>query len=170
VCKISRFQIYPILALAILLHLTILDHIRIFGVKPDLMLIIIIFFGLFQERRAGLEYGFAAGFAKDLFTLDFLGVNTLVMAVSGFLAGLAGSQLSRESKKTQALLVMALTAVSMTLHFVIASTFSRWGYLDFGEYLTSSVIPTCVYTALVSIPVLHWFIRAYGFGSQEEYL
>jgi len=53
---------------------------------------------------------------------------------------------------------------------MIASTFSKWGYADFGEYFAGSVMPTCVYTALVSIPVFRWLMKAYEIGGTEEYL
>ena len=168
--KISRFKIYSILALALLLHLTVLDHIKIFGVKPDLMLIPVIFFGFFLGRNAGLESGIAAGLSKDLFALDIFGINTLIFAITGFLAGLLGTQFSRESRRTQFLLVMLLTAFSMTLHFAIVSVFSKRIYLDIGEYLAGSVIPTCVYTGIVSLPVFIKLTNLYKLRGSEDYL
>ncbi len=168
--KISRFQIYFILALGLLLHLTVLDQIKILGVKPDLMLIPVIFFGFFLGRNAGLEFGFAAGFSKDLFALDIFGINALIFAITGFLAGLLGTQFSRESRRTQCLLVVFLTALSIMLHFAIVSILSKRIYLDIGEYLIGSVIPACVYTGLVSIPVFVKLINVYRLRSPEDYL
>lgn len=168
--KISRPRIYFILALALLLHITVLDHIKILGVKPDLLLIVVIFFGLFLGREIGLESGLAAGLFKDLFALDFFGINAFAFTLTGLLAGLLGTQFSRESRKTQVLLVMVLTAFSMTLHFTIVSIFSKWAYLDFREYLISSIIPTCIYTAIVSIPVFFKLMKAYKIRGSEEYI
>lgn len=168
--KIKRLQIYSILALALLLHLTILDHIKVFGVKPDLMLIPVIFFGLFLGREMGLEAGLAAGLLKDLFALDFFGINAFIFAVTGFLAGILGAQFSRESRRTQVLLVILLTAFSMTLHFIVVSVFSKWIYLDFGEYLAGSVIPTCIYTSLASIPIFVKLTNTYNPRGSERYL
>lgn len=168
--KISRLQIYFTLALALLIQLTVLDHIKIFGAKPALMLTLVIFFGLFLGRGMGLESGLAAGFANDIFTLDLLGVNAIIFALTGFLAGVLGAQLSRESRRTQGLIVMSLTAFAMALHFVIISALSRWSYLDLGEYITGSVIPTSIYTAAVSIPVFFKLASVYALERREEYL
>lgn len=168
--KISRLQIYFILALGLLLHLTVLDRIMIFGAKPDLMLIPVIFFGFFLGRNAGLESGFVAGLSKDLFALDIFGINTLIFAITGFLAGLLGTQFSRESKRTQFLVVMLLTAFSMMLHFAIVSVLSKRIYLNIGEYFTASVIPACVYTGLVSIPVFIKLMDLYRLRGSEDYL
>lgn len=168
--KISRLQIYFALALALLIQLTVLDHIKIFGAKPALMLTLVIFFGLFLGRGMGLEIGLAAGFASDLFTLDLLGINALIFALTGFLAGMLGAQLSRESKRTQGLTVLILTALAMILHFIIVSMLSRWSYLDLDEYIIGSAIPTSVYTAAVSIPVFFKLSSVYDLDRREEYL
>ncbi|MFH1190207.1 MAG: rod shape-determining protein MreD [Candidatus Omnitrophota bacterium] len=168
--KISRFKIYSVLAAGLLLHLTILDRIGVLGVKPDLMLIPVIFFGFFLGRGAGIESGFAAGLMKDLFALDLFGINALIFAVTGYAAAFLGTQFSRESRRTQFLLVFLLTAFSMALHFAVVSFFSKRIHLDIVEYLAGSVIPTCVYTGLVSIPIFVKLAGAYGLRKPEYYL
>ena len=168
--KIGRLQIYFILAIALLIQLTLLDHIKIFGIKPDLMLIPVIFFGLFLGSGKGLESGIAAGILKDLFALDFFGINACILGVTGLLAGVLGTKFSRESKNTQILLVVFLTAFSMTLHYVVASIFSKWINIDFGDYVWSAVIPTSVYTTLLSIPIFSKLMKRYEVRGSEDYL
>ena len=46
--------------LALLVNATVLDHFRIFGARPDLMIVCVTFFGLFLGRAAGLETGLVA--------------------------------------------------------------------------------------------------------------
>ena len=161
---------YLILVFTLLLHVTLLDHIKIFGTKPDLMIIPVIFFGLFLGAGKGLESGLVAGILKDLFALDFFGINTCILGITGVLAGVLGTKFSKESKNTQILLVMALTVFSMTLHYVLASIFSKWIHLGFGEYFAASVIPTSVYTAIISIPVFFKLADMYGMRGSEDYL
>ena len=52
--KIARIQIYLILIAALFLQGGILNYIKIFGAKPDLLLMLVIFFGLFLGPAAGL--------------------------------------------------------------------------------------------------------------------
>lgn len=168
--KIGRLQIYLILTLALIVHLTLLDHIKIFGIKPDLMLIPVIFFGLFLGAGKGLESGLAAGILKDLFALDFLGINTCILGITGFLAGALGTKFSSQSKNTHILLVIFLTAFSMTLHYILASRFSKWVNLGFGEYFGSAVVPTSIYTTLLSIPIFSKLMNRYEMSGSEDYL
>ncbi len=168
--KIGRLQIYLVLALTLFVHLILLDHIKIFGIKPDLMLIPVIFFGLFLGAGKGLEAGLAAGLLKDLFAIDFFGINACVIGLTGLLAGVLGTKFSREFGKTQILLVIFLTAFSMTLHYALASIFLKWSCLGFGEYFAGFVLPTSIYTALVSIPILFKLMNMYEIRGSEEYL
>ena len=168
--KIGRAQIYLILAFALILHLTLLDHIKIFGVKPDLMLIPVIFFGLFLGAGKGMESGIAAGVLKDLFALDYFGINTCILGITGFLAGVLGAKFSRDSKNTRILLVIFLTAFSMTAHYIIASIFSRRISLGFGGYFRAAVIPASIYTMLISIPIFYKLMKRYKVGGSEDYL
>ena len=168
--KIGRLQIYLILALALFIHLMLLDHIKILGIKPDIMIIPVIFFGLFLGGGKGLESGIAAGILKDLFALDFFGINSCVLGITGFLAGALGTKFSSQSKNTQILLVIFLTAFSMALHYVLVSTFSKWINLGFGEYFMSSVVPASIYTTLLSIPIFSWLANRYDMRGSEDYL
>ncbi len=168
--KIGRANIYFILVLALTVHLTVLGHIRIFGATPDLMLACVIFFGLFLGSAAGLESGIVSGALKDVFALDFFGINMFVFAVMGLLAGSLSANFSKESKRIRALLVMVLTAASMVLHFIFASVFSQPPVLGFTEYLASSVLPVSLYTALISIPIYVKLVNMYRMGESEEYI
>lgn len=168
--KVSRLRVYSILALALILDLTLLDHIKIFGVKPDLVLISVVFFGLFLGRRMGIETGFVAGFLKDIFALDYFGINAFVIALTGLIAGILGAKFSRESRRTQVLLVIFLTAFSMTIHFILASIFSKGLNFGFGGYLIGSIIPSSLYNAILSIPIFFKFMGIYNIRGSEEYL
>lgn len=158
------------LVLALAVHLTVLGHIRIFGAAPDLMLACVIFFGLFLGSAAGLESGLAAGALKDVFSLDYFGINMFIFAVTGLLAGSLSANFSKESKRIRALLVMALTAASMVLHCILASVFSRSPAPGFTEYLATSVLPVSLYTALISIPIYIKLVNMYRLMGSEEYV
>lgn len=168
--KVGRPQIYSILVASLLLQVTILDRVGMSGVKPDIVLISLVFSGLFLGKRTGLEAGIAAGILKDTFALDFFGVNTAILALVGYLSGYIGENVSRESVLTRTIATAALTAVSMSLHFFLVAVFSKWLSIGFGEYFIYTAIPASLYTSLVSIPVYHVLIRRYDLRGSEDYL
>jgi len=170
VYKINRPGIYLVILAALFIHLTILGRIMIFGAKPDLMLICVVFFALFLGPAAGFEAGLIAGLSCDLFALDFFWINTLAYAATGLAAGLLSAMVSKESKKTFFLVVFFFTAFSMSLHYMFASILLKSFNLSFREYFSSSILPACLYTAIIAIPIYLKFINIYNFKELQGLL
>lgn len=152
------------------MQITVLDRFRIFGAKPDLALVAVIFFGFFLGQEAGLETGIVAGAACDVFGLDFFGINMFVFAIVGFLAGAISTKVFKESARTQASVVFFLTAAAAILHFTLVKIFSASLGFSFAEYLFRSVLPASLYTSIVSIPVFPRLMNMYDLRGAEEYL
>jgi len=170
VYKIARLQIYLILCAALFLQGSILNYAEIFGARPDLLLILVVFFGLFLGPAAGLESGLAAGLLKDIFALDFLWINAFILGMTGFLAGAVNTQFFKESKRADFILVFLFTIFSMVLHYAIVLVFSNSMALEFSGFFMSSVIPAAIYTGLLSIPVYPWLLNIYNLKEAEDYL
>lgn len=168
--KVSRFSVYLILAVALFLHLTVLNHIRIFGARPDLMLVFVIFFGVFLGAARGLETGLVAGFLQDLFALDYFGINAFIFATVGFLAGILSRAVIKESKMTQWLLVFFLTIFALVLHFAVVSRLSKLYNLSMSELFLASMLPAAIYTSLISIPIFSKFTDIYNLKDSQELL
>lgn len=166
----KRTHLYILLVAALLAQLTVLNFVKVFGAAPDLMLIIVIFFGFFFGPGAGIEAGAAAGIMKDIFCVDFFGINTFVYGVTGLVAGLASGKLNKESGMSQFFLAAVFTAFSMSVHYTLAAVFSRGLVLGYGEYFFSSILPVSVYTGLVAIPCFSKLTSFYGFRHLEELL
>jgi rod shape-determining protein MreD len=168
--KVGRLKVYCILLLALFVQLTVMNRFRFFGARPDLMAICVAFFGLFFARSAGFETGVAAGALTDLFSLDYFGINMCVYGITGLLAGSLQSSFVKESKRSQFLLVFFCTAFSMSLHFCLVSVFSRSVSFGFSDYFRACIVPVCLYTAIVSIPVFIKFIELFHLKEQDDLL
>jgi rod shape-determining protein MreD len=170
VYKIARFQIYLILISALFLQGSILNYVKVFGAKPDLLLIAVTFFGLFLGPAAGLESGFVAGLLKDVFALDFLWINAVILGLTGFIVGTINTQFFKESKRAFFLFVFFFTVFSMSLHYVIVALLPSSVALGFLEFFMNSIIPIAIYTGLVSIPICVKLLSVYNLKEAEDYL
>lgn len=168
--KINRSNIYFILLSALFFQAVLLNHIKIFGARPDLLLTCVVFFALFLGSGAGLESGIVAGLFKDMFALDFFGMNTFILGLTGFAAGILNAKFFKESKLTQLVFVFSFTIFSMILHFMLVRIFSKTIILSLREYLASSIIPTGIYTGIVSIPIFSKFVEIYKLKELEDLL
>jgi len=61
-------------------QLTLLDYIRIFGAKPDLLLAAMVIANLFFGFRWAFAFSLFAGIFKDLFVVSYPGLNTVSFA------------------------------------------------------------------------------------------
>lgn len=168
--KVARIGIYTVVALAFLCHMTVLPYIQIFHARPDLLLICVIFFGFFLGPAAGLEAGIVSGLLKDIFSLDFFGINMLISGLAGLSAGAVNDKLFRDSKITQLALVFFLTTLSILIHYMLVSMFAKSLNLNLPELLVSSVIPSGIYTSLLSIPIFSKLIGIFKFREPEDLL
>jgi hypothetical protein len=87
----------------------LLQHISLWGVKPDLGLVAVCLIGLLWGELEGLLVGLALGWAMSLFSAQDLISSAVLKGAVGFVAGVAGRQVVYLSP---VVLVMGLLVVS----------------------------------------------------------
>ncbi|MCC7353549.1 MAG: rod shape-determining protein MreD [Anaerolineae bacterium] len=79
----SPYLLIPLLGVMALLQVTVAPHITLAGVKPDLMLSIVVSWSLLRGVREGIAWAFLGGLWLDLFAGGPFGISALaLMAVS----------------------------------------------------------------------------------------
>ena len=79
----ARAKVPLILLLFLVIELTVLDRLRVFGAGPDVMLLLAVVAGIVGGPRVGALFGFASGFVLDLFLETPMGLSALVYGISG---------------------------------------------------------------------------------------
>ena len=153
---------YSVLAALLLVHVTVLNHISIFGFRPDLLLIAVIFLALFFGSGVGLEAGIAAGIGKDMLALDYMGTNTLALGLTGLVIGAMHAKFFKESRLTRAIIVFFFSAFSMSIHLFLHDLISPYRSIGFIEYAASPLLPVSLYSALAAIPVFSVLEGVFG--------
>lgn len=92
-----------------LLQATILNNFRFFGIKPDLLLVVIVILSVFLEWRWVLFYSLFAGILKDAFCFEPFGVNTVLFPLISYLVYKVSRKISVED--IYALMVVVFAAV-----------------------------------------------------------
>jgi len=168
--KVNRYSFYIVLIAAFLIQLLLLDRIKIAGAKPDLLVLLVVFFAIFFGSGAGIEAGFIAGLLKDLYSLDIFGMNIILLSLTGLIAGMLSPKLFRESKLTQFLLVFVSSVLYMIIHYFASSLILKITYVTLPEYLYGLILPSSLYTALLSLFLFPVLIKRYHLKDNAEYL
>ena len=116
-----------------LLQCSVFQFIEIASIKPNLLLIVTVSFGLMRGRKSGLITGFFCGLCCDLFFESILGFYALVYMWIGYLAGYFYRIFYDDDIKTPLLLVSAadllytliLTIVTYRLFYAINKKLSK---------------------------------------------
>jgi len=86
-----------LLGVLLLLQTTVMTHLRIGGVMPDLGLVATIAVAYRGGPEAGALFGFAAGAAADLFLQTPFGLSALTWVLVGYVAGVVQEGLVRSA-------------------------------------------------------------------------
>lgn len=73
--------------LSVVLQSTLFHFFKIGGVKPDLLLVIVVLSAVLKGKRTGAVVGFAFGLMEDLLTGKYIGVQALTKMVTGYIVG-----------------------------------------------------------------------------------
>ena len=127
---IKKIATYAVIFLLFYLEIAVFDKLRIFGVRPELLLIATFFFGFHFGILRGMEAGIVSGLLKDIFSLSSFGINTFSFLLMGFVSGFLKNKLVRENFITQfflaALSVLVISVVYfLYLNQIVKSAISR---------------------------------------------
>lgn len=87
-----------LVAVIVVIQVAVFPHLRLFGVVPDLGLIVALAVGYQEGPEMGAIVGFVAGLGFDLFLETPLGLNALVYASVGYGIGVLESGLFRSPR------------------------------------------------------------------------
>lgn len=138
----------------------------IFGIKPNLFIIYILFIGLFGNRGMGIIYGSITGILLDLLFEEKIGVNLIALSLIGIIATIFDKNFSKDSRITIMFMVFGTTII-----FEIVSYFT--GYILYSvnvEVLNfiKILLVEIVYNILITI-VVYPLIQKFGYYIENEY-
>lgn len=154
-----------LIGVALLLEQTVLHFVRVAGVKPDLVLLLVVFNGVIKGSREGALWGFVAGLLEDLACGHYIGLYALSKLAAGYAAGL-GRYVYKESSVVVAAMVWGVSLVSGSITYLLLLTLGIT-VMPTDAFLRV-VLPVAVYNALLSLLFYHWFHRATVYGILRE--
>lgn len=141
------FIFFLILA-SLLLQTSVLEVVAVAGVKPDLVMLIVVLNGFLLGPREGAFLGYIGGMVEDLFLGEYIGLNALSKMIAGYLAGIAGERLYKEN----ILIASGVTFFSAFAGLLVNYLLLFYLNLHVSPYyaLLRMALPTAIYTSLLA--------------------
>jgi rod shape-determining protein MreD len=108
----SGIRLAAIVVLTIVLQVSFFSYLTLFGTTPNVIPLVIVCLGLLGGAMVGAVTGFAAGLLLDCTLLQTLGVSSLVLLGTGYLAGRYRERAEISNSLIPPLLAGGLTAAA----------------------------------------------------------
>lgn len=143
--------------LLLIIQAVLIPFAAIQGIKPDLLLVVVVSAGLLFGKEAGIGTGFFAGLLQDLASGNVFGLNLISKMAAGFLFGLAERKVFKENLL---LPVLAMMLASVLNSLLILGFIALRGYhVEWSEALIHTVVPGTVYNMIVAVPIHQLFAK-----------
>lgn len=131
-------------------QVSLLDYFRVFGIKPDLCLIMAVVAALSFRPKWAFAFGIFAGFLKDIFALGGFGINAIAFSLWVFLI----IELNRRLPLDYELIQLGVISIVSLLNNVLSAIFAIYSgkVIPPGIYF-GIVLLASAYTAFVYVPV-----------------
>lgn len=150
--------LFLILGVALILQATVFDFLRILGVKPDLVMLVVILYGFIHGPREGAYVGFLGGLLVDFMSGHYIGLHALSKMAAGYLAGMGETRLYQENLLIASFIALVGTVVGQTVHYLLLLIVGI-KIAAFGA-LVQVIIPVAMYNVLITLLIYGWFYRS----------
>ena len=133
---------------------TLLPHVAVWGIKPDLGLVVAAVVGLLAGELEGLLVGLAIGWVLNLYSAGDLWLSLITTAGAGLFAGLLGRQVAQV---TPTILSVGLLVLSLAGGLVAVFSMKHTTMSDAWWMVQSVVVPQACFDAVVGAGLL-WIL------------
>lgn len=154
----------PILAL--FLQTNLFGALAWQGTIPDILLIVVIFFAIFNGAHRGTIYGVCCGLLEDLYLGRFIGLNAISKGITAYIIGRLQGNVFKENILVGVIGVLGGTLVNSFIVFILS--FSSFASAQTVRYMVVSIAWQLVYNAIIAIPLYSWYYRSAQHGVLKE--
>lgn len=141
-----------IVMLAFILQNTVFATFSLNGVKPNLLLIITVFFGYAASMNNGMLTGFFCGLLCDIFFNSFIGIYSFLFMLLGAFGGMMAKFFYQDDVIFPYLTIAITDGLFGFTYYIVM--FLLRGRFSFADYLESIILPEILYTLILSLFML----------------
>ena len=133
---------------------------------PNLIIIFVLFIGLFSTQEAGITYGVFLGIFVDLILGKRIGISGIMLGMVGLIGGILDKNFSKESKLTIIIMVILATFLYEIGSYIFGYIMYKYD-IQILAFIKILLIET-LYNVILTI-ILYPVIKTLGYKIEEEY-
>lgn len=146
--------------LGLILQSTFFAQLTIAGVKPDLLLLLVIFNSFFAKPQQSFIFGFFLGLLEDLYLGSYIGMNAIAKSITAFVGSRFLKGTFRENLLVPVLALFLASLFNGLLLILLGKTLGlQWDWaLFYWKVIPLAIYNTCLVPFLYS-GFFHWVKR-----------
>ncbi len=144
-----NFWLFILPFIVLVLQSTVFNKLIIFNTKPDLLIIVMVFFILWYGDISGAKIGFLYGLLEDLVTGKFIGINCLSKMITGYIVGLFEGKLYRDNILVPVIFSAVATLINNIVFYVVGILTGFTEILFLKKYIVITLM-TMLYNSLLA--------------------
>ncbi|MCD6165339.1 rod shape-determining protein MreD [bacterium] len=144
-----------------LLQLTFIPLLVVYGIKPDIILIYVVYLSFKEGRIWGTVSGFLMGLIEDFFGFGFIGLNALTKSFTAFIAHTFPRQILGKHLLQTGIVLFCCGCIHDFLFNLIYSFGAGVSVVDI---VFKYAIPTALYTSLLGVLICAIFPKILDFA------
>lgn len=157
--------IAAVLVTALLLQSTVFAQLRLLGVRPELLYLVVIVFAFLEGPSEGAVIGFVAGLAQDMLLNEPKGILALTLTLLGYTIGMLRQFIVSPSPLLPTILV-GLGTIGGVLFYVVVS-FLLGNFDDPASFAVRVALLAGLYNAVLT-PIVFPVLRRIAEGSRPR--
>ncbi len=147
------------MTLAVVLQATVFEYIKLFNMKPNIVLVIVVVIALSKYSKDALFLAFFGNFLQDVLTGKIIGFYTLI----GLYVAILLVQIKKGLYKENFFIVLFLTFVATIVYETAVYFFNIFNRDKFNILyaFNNIVLPESIYNCLISVIIIYLIRRFY---------
>jgi rod shape-determining protein MreD len=148
--------LYVLVFIALILaQTTLLEQATIVGIKPDLSLIVVYFWGLFGGEVRGVMAGLSLGYLMELMSGGIWGIHLVTKPALGFISGVLGRTLVNVSIVFTGVIIGFCSLIQGLIFLLVQTLTADPG--NIAVFLSHVILPQALYDGVVGSS-LFWLL------------
>lgn len=148
-----------ILLVAYLIQSVVAIYLSIGGITPDILLVIVVIFGLLFGWEIGLAAGVLGGLLSDLTASRFIGLHALALGTVGLISGLVEEKVFKENLLLAPIAGFAASIVKQGIIMTTLWLFG-WKFTPLDSF-RQTILPAALYDMVLAAVVYGQIYRYY---------
>jgi rod shape-determining protein MreD len=160
IVQTSYLLMVPLLGFIAILQSVVGPQLTLINVRPDLVLVVVVAWTIYNGSRVGIVWGFVGGLWMDFIGGGPVGGSSLALMAAALVAGIGYNRLFRSNPIVPFGLALLATLVYALTYLAILSVIGH--RLNFNQTFVELVLPSMLYNSVLMLLITPLFTRWLG--------